>query len=395
LNKAAKKIEVVYQVPFLAHANMEPMNCVARVEDKRCEIWAPTQGQTLAQRTAAKITGLPVESVIVHTTFLGTGFGRRAEPDFIAEAVQLSKIIAAPVKVVWTREDDMKHDLYRPATYNRLAAGLNDEGVPTAWMHRIVGPSILGSHAQMLGMTAPAIDRTSVEGASDISYNIHNLRVEYINKEPGVPVGFWRSVGHSQNTFITESFIDEIAAAGRKDPYDLRRELLVGRQRNLQVLELAASRADWRGSRPKGRALGIAMAEGYGSVIAQAVEISVASDGSIRVHKVVCAVDCGMTVNPDTIEAQIVGATIFGLTAALNDAITLARGRIVESNFHDYPLLRMNEVPVVDVHIVKSREAPGGVGEIGVPAVAPAVANAIFAATGKRIRTLPIRLAKG
>ena len=391
IQAAEKKIEAIYQVPYLAHATMEPMNCTAHVSRDKCEVWAPTQGQTLAQRVAAQLTGFPPESIIVHTTFLGCGFGRRAEQDFLADAVAISKVLGKPVKVVWTREDDIQHDHYRPATYNRLAGALDERGMPVAWMHRIVGPSILASHASMLGMEVPVIDRTSVEGAADLPYDIPNFRVEYIRNEPGVPVGFWRSVGHSQNTFISESFLDELAAAGGKDPYELRRSLLAKHPRTLKVLELAADRAGWGSAPPQGRSRGIAVAEAYGSFVAEVAEVSVAGDGAIRVHRMVCALDCGMTVNPETIEAQLQGGIVFGLTAALKGAITLDKGQVQESNFSDYGMLRMDEMPTVEVHLVKSGEAPGGVGEIGVPTAAPALANAVFAATGKRIRQLPIR----
>ncbi len=387
---SSKKIEAVYEVPYLAHATMEPMNCAAHVRRNGCEVWVPTQGQTLVQRAAAQITGFPPDSIVVHTTYLGGGFGRRAEQDFVAEAVEVSKAVQAPVKVVWTREDDMQHDHYRPATYNRFTAGLDAKGEPVAWMHRIVGPSIFAAHAQVFGSPMPDIDRASVEGAADLPYGIPNLRVEYIRKEPGIPVGFWRSVGHSQNTFITESFLDEIAATANRDPYEMRRTLLNKHPRHLGVLELAASRAGWGGPLPKGRYRGIAVAEAYGSFIAEVAEVSV-SGGAVRVHRVVCAVDCGWTVNPETIESQVQGGVVFGLTAALKGAITIDRGRVRESNFHDYQLLRINDMPVVEVHIVKSREAPGGMGEVAVPPIAPAVANAVFAATGKRVRRLPIR----
>jgi len=386
-----QKIEAVYEVPYLAHATMEPMNCVANVTKDRCEIWAPTQGQTLVQRAAAAVTGFPPDAIVVNTTFLGCGFGRRAEQDFLTDAVQISKAVAAPVQVIWTREDDMQHDYYRPATYNRLMGAVDERGMPVAWMHRIVGPSILGSHAPMMGMAVPVIDRTSVEGAADLPYAIPNVRVEYIRNEPGIPVGFWRSVGHSQNTFISESFFDEMAAAGRKDPYELRRILLAGHPRILAVLELAATRAGWGSAPPPGRHRGIAVAEAYGSFIAQVAEVSLEKGGAVRVHRVVCALDCGTNINPETIEAQLEGGVVFGLTAVLLGAITIDKGRVRQGNFHNYEMLRMNEMPQVEVHIVKSQEAPGGVGEVGVPAMAPALANAIFAATGKRIRRLPIK----
>lgn len=394
LRNAPRKIEAVYQLPYLAHANMEPMNCTAHVRANACEIWVPTQGQTLAQRVAAKITGLPEASIVINTTFLGTGFGRRAEQDFLAEAVEISKVMQTPVKVVWTREDDMQHDHYRPAIYNRLSSALNAQGMPVAWTHRIVGASIFAAHAGAFGMAPPVIDRAAVEGASDLPYDIPNVRVEYIRREPGIPVGFWRSVGHSHNTFVTESFLDEIAFAGGKDPYALRRYLLGRQPRLLGVLDAAAQKAEWNKPPAKGRFRGIATAEAYGSFVAQVVEISLADDRTIRVHRVVCAVDCGQTINPRTIEAQVEGGIVFGLTAALKDTITIDRGRVVQSNFHNYQMFRMNEMPVVDVHILQSRETPGGVGELAVPTVAPALAGAVFAATGTRIRELPASVAK-
>lgn len=391
LSAASRKIEAIYQVPYLAHATMEPMNCTATVSKTRCEVWAPAQGQTQAQRTAAELAGLPPSSVFIHTTYLGGGFGRRGETDFVAEAVQTSKAVGAPVKVIWTREDDIRHDYYRPATYNLLSAGLDAQGLPVAWMTRIVGPSIFASHALGMGRKVPSLDPTSVEGLADLPYEIPNIRVEYIEKEPGVPVGFWRSVGCSQNAFIAESFMDEIAAAGEKDPYELRRKYLAKHPRHLGVLELAATRAGWGKPLPKGTYRGIAMAEAYGSFVAQVAEVSVAEDGTVRVHRVVCATDCGMEVNPDTIEAQMQGGIVFGLTAAFYGNISILNGRVEQGNFNDYQMLRLREMPAVEVYLVKSQEAPGGVGEPGVPPIAPAVANAVFAATGKRIRRLPMR----
>ena len=263
-----------------------------------------------------------------------------------------------------------------------------------AWTHRIVGASIFAAHAGAFGMAPPVIDRAAVEGASDLPYDIPNVRVEYIRREPGIPVGFWRSVGHSHNTFVTESFLDEIAFAGGKDPYALRRYLLGRQPRLLGVLDAAAQKAEWNKPPAKGRFRGIATAEAYGSFVAQVVEISLADDRTIRVHRVVCAVDCGQTINPRTIEAQVEGGIVFGLTAALKDTITIDRGRVVQSNFHNYQMFRMNEMPVVDVHILQSRETPGGVGELAVPTVAPALAGAVFAATGTRIRELPASVAK-
>jgi isoquinoline 1-oxidoreductase beta subunit len=387
LGASSRKIEAVYRVPYLAHATMEPMNCTAHVQPGRCEIWAPTQAQGFAQQTAAKLTGLPPEAVFIHTTYLGGGFGRRAEQDFLAEAVEISKAIGAPVKVVWTREDDIRHDHYRPAMVHRFTAALGADGMPAAWMHRIVGPSILATH----GMLSGGVDRTSVEGAANLPYEIPNLRVEYVQKDPGVPVGFWRSVGSSHNAFVTECFFDELASTAGKDPYEMRRMLLRNHPRHLGVLELAAAKAGWGSPLPKDRYRGIAVAESFKSFVAQVAEVSVADDGTVRVHRVVCATDCGLYVNPDTVEAQMQGGIVFGLTAALMGAITLEKGKVREGNFDDYPMLRMLQMPAVEVHLVRNREAPGGVGEPGVPPIAPAVANAVFAARGKRIRVLPLR----
>ncbi len=387
---AAKKIEAVYEVPFLAHACMEPMNCAAHVRADGCDIWVPTQFQTATQNTGARITGLKPEQVRVHTTFLGGGFGRRAEQDFVADAVEISKAAGAAVQVTWSREDDIQHDFYRPAAYNRLAAGLDADGWPVAWTHRIVGPSILSRFFP--GSVQNGLDRSSVEGANDFGYAFSNLLVDYVLTETAVPVGFWRSVGHSQNAFITECFLDEVAKAGGKDPYELRRRLLAKAPRHLGVLELAATKADWGKPLPSGQTRGIAVMNSFGSFVAQVAEVSVSrSEGSVRVHRVVAAVDCGRHVNPDTIAAQIQSAIVYGLTAALHGAITIDRGRVEQSNFHDYEMLRINEMPSIEVHIAPSNEAPGGIGEPGTPPIAPAVCNAIFAETGKPIRRLPIR----
>jgi isoquinoline 1-oxidoreductase subunit beta len=385
---AAKTIEAVYTVPYQAHATMEPLNCTAWVRADGCDLWVGTQAQGFNQQTAAKITGLPPESVKVHTTLLGGGFGRRFEQDFVAEAVQISKAVGGPVKVVWTREDDMQHDFYRPTTWNRLTAGLDQRGVPVAWTHRLVGHSIFSR--LLPAMVKDGLDPSSVEGAYNIPYAVPNIHVDWVRKETGVPVGAWRSVGSSQNAFITECFLDEIAAASGRDPYELRRELLTKAPRHLAVLELAATKAGWGAPLPRGRSRGIAVHESFGSFVAQVAEVSV-DDGRVRVHRVVCAVDCGIAVNPDTVEAQMEGAIVYGLTATLKSAITVAGGRVVQSNFHDFPVLGIDEMPQVEVHIVPSAEPPGGVGEPGTPPIAPAVANAIFAATGRRIRRLPIR----
>ena len=385
----AKKIEAVYEVPYLAHATMEPMNCTAHVRADGCDVWAPTQFQTFTQATAAKLAGLKPEAVQVHTTFLGGGFGRRSELDFVVDAVELSKAAGAPVQVTYSREDDMQHDYYRPASFCRQAAALDADGWPVAWTNRIACPSIMSR--VFPNFVKDGVDGTSVEGAADIPYAVPNILVDYQLTEAAVPVGFWRSVGHSQNAFFSECFLDEIAAAGGKDPYELRRRLLANQPRHLGALELAATKAGWGTPLPAGRFRGIAVMSSFGSYVAQVAEVSVNRSEGVRVHRVVCAVDCGRTVNPDTIAAQMEGAIVYGLTAALKGAITIDRGRVEQSNFNDYEMLRLDEMPVVEVHIVPSDNPPGGVGEPGTPPIAPAVCNAVFAATGKRIRRLPVR----
>ena len=387
LGGAARTLEAVYTVPYEAHATMEPMNCTAWVRADGCDLWVGTQAQGFNQQTAAKLTGLAPESVKVHTTLLGGGFGRRFEQDFVAEAVQISKAVGAPVKLVWTREDDMQHDFYRPTTWNRLTAGLDRSGALVAWTHRLVGHSIAAR--ALPAIVKNGLDPSSIEGAYNIPYTIPNVRVDWVQKETGVPVGFWRSVGSSQNAFVTECFLDEVAAASGRDPYELRRTLLTKAPRHAAVLELAATRAGWGAPLPRGRGRGIAVHESFGSVVAEVAEVAV-EDGRVRVDRVVCVVDCGTVVNPDTVEAQMEGAIVYGLTATLKSEITIAGGRVVQSNFHDFPLLRIDEAPRVEVYVLPSAEPPGGVGEPGTPPIAPAVANAIFAATGTRIRKLPI-----
>ncbi len=392
LTTAAKGLEAIYEVPYLAHATMEPLNCVVQLAEASCEIWTGTQFQGGDQSAAAAAAGLKPEQVKIHTMLLGGGFGRRANPhsDFVVEAVQVAKALKAPVKVVWTREDDMRGGYYRPIWYSRLAAGLDPEGKPVAWTHRIVGQSIIAGTAFEQAMVQNGIDATSVEGAADLPYAIPNLLVDLHSPKNVVPVQWWRSVGHSHTGFVVESFIDELAAAAAKDPYEFRRDLLAGHPRHRGVLELAAKKSGWGTPLPAGRSRGIAVHASFGSFIAQVAEVSVATDGRIAVHRVVCAVDCGRVVNPDTVAAQMESGIIFGLSAALMGEITLKEGRVEQSNFHDYPILRQKESPQIEVHIVPSTEKPTGVGEPGVPPVAPAVANAVFAATGVRLRRLPM-----
>jgi isoquinoline 1-oxidoreductase beta subunit len=387
---AAQRIEAVYEAPFLAHATMEPQNCTADVRADRCDVWAPTQFQTMAQGAAAKICGLKPEATFIHTTYLGGGFGRKAGTDFVIEAVETSKAVGAPVKVTWSREDDTQHDFYRPASYARMAGALDADGWPIAWTTRIASPSIM--KLWFPGMVKNNLDPTSVEGVENLPYSIPNILVDYQLTDTGIPVGFWRSVGNSQNGFFSESFMDELAAAGKKDPYEFRRHLLGKAPRHLGVLELAAQKAGWDKPLPAGRFRGIAVLFAFESFAAQVVEISVnRSERTLKVHRVVCAVDVGRVVNPVNIVMQSESAVVYGLTAALHDTITISRGRVEQTNFNNYPMLRMNEMPVIEVHIVPSEEKPTGAGELSVPPVVPALCGAIFAATGKRIRRLPIR----
>ena len=386
---AAVKVEAIYEVPFLAHAAMEPMNCTAHVREDGCEVWVGTQVLARAQAVAAKAAGLPLEKVVVHNHLIGGGFGRRLEIDGVARAVDIAKHVDGPVKVVWTREEDIQHDMYRPYWFDRMSAGLDEKGMPVAWNHRFAGSSVL---ARWL---PPAfnngLDPDSIDGAINLAYAIPNLRVEYLRVEPpGIPTAFWRSVGPSHNVFVTESFIDELAAAAKQDAVAYRRVLLDESPRAKAVLELAAEKAGWGQPLPDRVARGVSVQNTFRTYMAQVAEVEVAKDGSVRVRRVVCAVDCGIVVNPNIVQAQIEGAIIFGITAALYGAITLKDGRVEQANFDTYQMLRMNEAPAIEVHIVQSSELPGGMGEPGTSAIVPAVANAIFAATGRRLRKMPV-----
>jgi len=393
LDGAARQLEAVYELPYLAHATMEPLNCVADVRADGCDVWTGTQFQSVDRDAAARDAGLKPEQVRLHTTLLGGGFGRRAAIDshFVREAVQVSKAVGRPVKVIWTREDDLRGGYYRPRAYHSLSAGLDAGGSPVAWRQRVVCQSFLTGTPFEPAYVKDGVDDTAVEGAKDLPYEIPNMVVDWQPAPGGVPVLWWRSVGHSHTAFVVESFLDELAHAAGKDPYEYRRALLGNRPRHKRVLELAAEKAGWGKPLSQGLGRGIALHESFGSFLAQVAEVSVSREGTLKVHRVVCAIDCGPVVNPDTVRAQMEGGIVFGLTAALYGEITFENGRVKQRNFHNYPMLRINEMPEVDVHIVPSSEKMGGVGEPGVPPVAPAVANAIFALTGKRVRRLPIR----
>jgi isoquinoline 1-oxidoreductase beta subunit len=386
---AVTKVEATYLVPFLAHATMEPMNCTVHVRKDGCEVWVGNQALARAQAVAAKTAGLPLDKVVVHNHLIGGGFGRRLEVDGVIRAVQIAMQVDGPVKVVWTREEDIQHDMYRPVFFDRMSAGLDAKGMPVAWNNRFAGSSVIARWLPP-GFNN-GLDPDTVEGAIDLVYALPNLHVEYVRAEPpGIPTAFWRSVGPSHNVFVTESFIDELAAAAKQDPVAYRRALLDKAPRAKAVLELAAEKAGWGKPLPKGVGRGVSVQHAFATYMAQVAEVEVAKDGTVRVRRVVCAVDCGTVVNPDTVRAQIQSGIIFGLTAALRGEITLKDGRVQQSNFHDYQMLRINEAPAIEVHIVKSGDAPGGMGETGTSAVSPALTNAIFAATGKRIRKLPV-----
>ena len=390
--RAAKTFDAVYEFPYLAHAPMEPLDCVVKLSGDRCEVWCGSQIQTIDQATVAHVVGLPAERVELHTLMAGGSFGRRATPmaDVAGEAASIAKAIGGrqPVKLVWTREDDIRGGRYRPLFVHRLRGGLDASGRIVAWEHRIVGQSFL-KKTPFEGLIKDGIDGTSVEGGSTLPYAIANLACELHSPDVGVPTLWWRSVGHSHTAFSTETFFDELAHAAGRDPFELRRELLKDHPRQRAVLELAAAKADWGKPLPAGRARGIALQESFNTFVAQVAEVSLRKDGLPKVERVVCAVDCGVAVNPDMVRAQMEGGIGFGLGAALWSEITLDAGRVVQSNFHDFRSLRIDEMPRVEVHIVASAEAPTGVGEPGVPPIAPAVANAFFQLTGQRLRRLP------
>jgi isoquinoline 1-oxidoreductase beta subunit len=386
---AVTKVEATYQVPFLAHATMEPMNCTVHVRNDGCEVWVGSQALGRAQAVAAKSTGLPLDKVVVHNHLIGGGFGRRLDVDGVIRAVEIAKQVEGPVKVVWTREEDIQHDMYRPYWFDRLSAGLDQKGKPVAWDHRFAGSSVI---ARWLPPGfSNGLDADTTEGAIDLVYALPNLHVEYLRVEPpGIPTAFWRSVGPSHNVFVTESFMDELAAAAKQDPVAYRLALLDKTPRAKAVLALAAEKAGWGQPSPERVGRGVSLQFAFATYMAQVAEVEVSKDGTVRVRRVVCAVDCGTVVNPDTVQAQIQSAIIFGITAALHGEITLKNGRVEQTNFDSYQMLRMNEAPAIEVHIVSNFEPPGGMGECGTSAIVPAVGNAIFAATGKRLRKMPV-----
>jgi isoquinoline 1-oxidoreductase beta subunit len=383
-----QRLDAAYELPFLAHATMEPMNCTVHVTPASCEVWTGTQVCSRAQAAAAKVTGLPLDKVTVHNQLIGGGFGRRLEIDMVEIAAQIAKQVDGPVKVIWTREEDMQHDVYRPMYRDTLSASIAN-GRIVGWKHRIAGSSVL---ARWLPPAfQKGIDVDAVDSGADIPYDIPHLRVEYVRDEPpGVPTGFWRGVGPNNNVFAIESFMDELAKKSGKDPVAFRRDLLGNSPRLKAALELAASKAGWGEPLPARTGRGIAVQVAFGSFIATVAEAEVDGQGEVRVHRIVSAVDTGIVVNPDTVVAQLQGGLIFGLTAALYGNITIDRGRVQQSNFNDYRMLRINEIPQIDVHLIKSGEAPGGIGETGATAAPPALGNALFAATGIRLRRLPI-----
>jgi isoquinoline 1-oxidoreductase beta subunit len=386
---AVTKIEATYQVPFLAHAAMEPMNCTVHVRNDGCEVWVGSQALARAQATAAKTAGLSLDQVVVHNHLIGGGFGRRLDVDGVTRAVQIAMQVDGPVKVVWTREEDIQHDMYRPYWFDRISAGLDRKGNPVAWNHRYAGSSVIARWLPPAFKNG--LDPDSTEGAIDLAYALPNMHVEYLRVEPpAIPTAFWRSVGPSHNVFVTESFIDELAAAAEQDAVAYRRALLDKSPRGKAVLELAAAKASWGQPLPERAGRGVSLQFVFGTYMAQVAEVEVAKNGAVRVRRVVCAVDCGTVVNPDTVRAQIQGAIIFGITAALYGEITLKNGRVEQANFDTYQMLRIDEAPAIEVYIVVSSEPPGGMGECGTSAIMPAVTNAVFAATGKRLRKLPI-----
>ncbi|MFB6464610.1 xanthine dehydrogenase family protein molybdopterin-binding subunit [Bradyrhizobium tunisiense] len=386
---AAKRIEATYELPFLAHAAMEPMNCTVHVRKDSCEIWVGTQIPTVTQAVVASLLGIPKDAVVIHNQYIGGGFGRRLEPDGTLLAVEIGKQVDGPVKVIWSREEDIQHDIYRPYYYDRISAGLDAAGQPVAWHHRVCGSSIIARAVPAL--FKDGLDFDAVEGAAEPPYALPNILVDYVRAEPpGVTTGFWRGVGPAHNVFVVESFVDELAAAAGKDSVDYRRALLGHNPRALAVLNLAAEKAGWGKPMPAGKGRGVAVQFAFGSYMSLVVDVAVGDKGTVKVERVVCAVDCGLPVNPLMIDAQVQSGTIFGLTAALRGAITFKGGRVEQSNFDNYLPMRIEETPRIETYIMPSTAEPGGLGEAATAIVAPALTNAIFAASGRRVRRLPI-----
>src|SRR4051794_8943485 len=386
---AVTRVDAMYQLPFLAHAAMEPMNCTVDVRQDGCEVWVGTQAIARAQSAAANAAAVPVDRVVVHNHLIGGGFGRRLDVDGVARAVQIARQVDGPVKVVWTREEDIQHDMYRPYWFDRLSAGLDQTGMPVAWNHRFAGSSVIARWLP-IGFNK-GLDPDSIEGATKFAYGLPNKHVEYLQVEPpGIPTAFWRSVGPSHTVFVVESFMDELAAAAKQDPVAYRLALLDKTPRAKAVLALAAEKAGWGQPLPERVGRGVSLQFVFATYVAPVAEVEVSKDGAVRVRRVVCALDCGTVVNPDTVRAQVQSAIIFGITAALHGEITLKDGRVEQTNFDSYQMLRMNEAPAIEVHVVQSIETPGGMGECGTSAIVPAIANAIFAATGIRLRKMPI-----
>jgi isoquinoline 1-oxidoreductase beta subunit len=384
--RSGRRVEATYELPLLAHATLEPQNCTAEFREDGCHLYVPTQVQQLAQATAAQAAGLPPEKVFVHTTFLGGGFGRRLDVDFIPAAVECAKAANKPVKLLWTREDDMTHDKYRPPARNTLAGSFDGEGKLNGVKIHLVAPSVTARWAP--AVVEKNVDPFAIEAAHNFPYDVPNLYIDYLQHEIGIDVGYWRSVSHALNCFAVESFMDELAAEAQLDPYQFRRGLLENQPRWQMVLDAVARKANW-GRAGEGRYQGIALMSGYDTYLAQVAEVSV-QNNQLKVHRIVCAIDCGQMVNPGIVQAQAEGSIIFGLTAALFGEINIANGRVKEQNFDDYRMLRMNEIPAIEVHLIDSSEKPGGMGEPAVALVAPAVCNAIYAANRKRVRALPL-----
>ena len=384
----SKSFERTFEAPFLAHATMEPMNCTADYRADGCDVYVPTQGQTPSHQAAVAASGLPADKVKIHVTYMGGGFGRRGEADFVIDAVETSKAVGKPVKVVWSREDDMQHDYYRPISYARMWGAVDASGKPTVFKQHIVQQSLM---KRIGGLPPNGVDFISVDGSANLPYDIPNIRVEYTENDPGIPFGFWRSVGASFQGFVVEAFIDEMAAAAKKDPFEFRRDLLGKSPRHKAVLELAAEKSGWGKPLPAGRFRGIAVMDAFGSYLAQVTEVSVDARGAVKVHRIVCTVDTGWVINPDTIKAQMEGGIVYGLTAALKGEITIKNGRVEQRHFGDYQMLRHNEMPEIEVYIVPSTEVPGGIGEPSTALAAGSLVNAVAAATGRRIYSLPIK----